>query len=185
MKKSIAVVCVLLAIICIAVIAVLVSIAPADDKATVFPVDFITPDGYGGIFGNVNEPSSSQASNDTATVTYDLTVSDSDPLKGYVTAQINLSINGKSCSCSASGEIEAMELTGDKYWDGPLRGDLYVDGTKYEDIFVHFNKLDSRNDIRMTLSISSENGSASLTFGTLLLDEQTLSEVESHRNYGA
>ena len=40
-------------------------------------------------------------------------------------------------------------------------------------------------DIKMlnNIAILRKFGSTSLTFGTLLLDEKTYSEVESHRNY--
>lgn len=149
-------------------------------------VEPIISSGYDEIFGGDNEtskPYSIHTSEDTASTTYDLVVDEDNSFKGYVTAQINLLINGKSCSSSVSGEVEAMELTKDNYWEGCLRGDLYVDRNIYNDIYVHFSKLDSRDDIRLSLSISTEHGPTSFMFGNLLLDEQTYSEIESHRNY--
>lgn len=178
---------VLTVIICITAMTMPPSADFKDGETAVFAVEPIILSEYDEIFGNDNEtlrPHSIYSSEDTASVAYDLAVDDYDPVKGYVTAQIDLLINGKSCSASVSGEAEAMELSNDKYWEGCLRGDLYVEGDIYDDIYVYFSKLDSRDDIRLSLSISMEHGPTSFTFGNLLLNEQEYSEIESNRNYG-
>lgn len=178
---------VLTVIICITAMTMPPSADFKDSETAVFAVEPIILSEYDEIFGNDNETLRSHSiysSEDTASVTYDLAVDDYDPVKGYVTAQIDLLINGKSCSASVSGEAEAMEISNDKYWEGCLRGDLYVEGDIYDDIYVYFSKLDSRDDIRLSLSISMEHGPTSFTFGNLLLNEQEYSEIESNRNYG-
>lgn len=177
---------VLAIIICITAITIPLSANYEENETTIFTVESIISNGYNEIFGNNNEtskPYTTRTSQDTASITYDLAVDEDDPLKGFVTAQISLLINGKSCSSLVSGEVGAMELTNDKYWEGCLIGNLYVDGNMYNDIYVHFNKLDSRDNIRMSLSISTQSGLTSFMFGNLLLDEQTHSEIDTHRNY--
>ena len=182
MKKPVTYI--LIVVVCITSVTMLISRDFNRSETNTFAIQPVISDGYDEIFGDENETSGSYGADDTASVTYDLAVDDNDPVKGYITAQIDLLINGKSCSASVSGEAEAMELTNDKYWEGCLRGDLYVEGDVYDDIYVYFSKLDSRDDIQMSLSVSTEHGSTSFTFGNLLLDEQEYSEIESHRNYG-
>ena len=182
MKKPVTYI--LIVVVCITSVTMLISRDFNRSETNTFAIQPVISDGYDEIFGDENETSGSYGADDTASVTYDLAVDDNDPIKGYITAQIDLLINGKSCSASVSGEAEAMELTNDKYWEGCLRGDLYVEGDVYDDIYVYFSKLDSRDDIQMSLSVSTEHGSTSFTFGNLLLDEQEYSEIDSHRNYG-
>lgn len=185
MKK--AAYCILSAIICVGVIITLLLINfNKSDATTLFAVETIVPGGYDEIFASDNQISRTNSNNvlqDTATISYELTVDDDNLTKGYLSLQITLLINGNSCSCSATGEIEAVELSDDKYWDGCVQGDLHVEDKIYNNVYIHFNKLDSRDDIRVSLSISTDQGSTSLVFGNLLLDEQTYSEIESYRNY--
>lgn len=180
---------ILSAIICVAVMITPISANfDESDTTTVVTVETIISSGYDEIFANDNQilrTHSNNALQDTATTTYELIIDENDPTKGHLSLQITLSINGNLCSCLATGEIEAVDLSNDKYWDGCVQGDLCVEEKIYNDVYIHFNKLDSREDIRVSLSISTDQGPTLLVFGDLLLDEQTYLEIESHRNYGS
>lgn len=157
----------------------------SEDVSASLPVEIIIADGFDEIFGDVNysEVNSINAIDNTANISYDISINESDPLKGYVSAYVSLTINGKLCTSNASGEVEAIELTDDKYWQGCLTGNLSVGTDAYENICMYFTKLDSKEEIRITLSISTEHGSTAITFGDLLLDEQTNLEVLNSINY--
>ncbi len=156
-----------------------------EDVTSALPIEVLVSDGFDEIFGNASfpKPSSINAPNNAANISYDFSLDENDPLKGYVSATVNFTINGKSCYSIASGEVEAIELTNDKYWQGFLEGNLTVGTDIYEHIYMHFTKLESKKEIRMSLSISTENGTTAMTFGNLLLDEQTNAQIQNYVNY--
>lgn len=153
-----------------------------------FTVNSIISESFNELFcdngRSLYQQGSVNSSANTASVIYDFV--DSDELDGtaYVTTQIDFTINNVSCYAIASGEVEAMILTNNRYWEGCLAGYFNINDNVYDDVYVYFSKLDSSDDLSMSISIFTDSGTTSFAFGNLIIDSETFAEIESHRNYG-
>lgn len=169
-----------------------VTVVTADDYISadnLYVIEPLTAVTYDATFGsqNANVIGSYRNINtaeDTANIVYELSIDEADNTKGYITANIELLINNISYVVNAVGYAEATLLSNDTYWQACLKGFLNNDSLTGEEVWIHFSKLNSKNDVLVSVSMSTTHGPLSFMFGDLVLDEETYRELNATRSIG-
>lgn len=125
-----------------------------------------------------NQQRSCSSSAGEATVTYELTINEDQPTKGFVVMSIDAVINGKDCTFDLSGPAEGMVLTNDVYWSCPLEGTMSVSGTTYTNVLSYMNKLQSDDSFVVTITPPAQTPTH-LRIGELLIPSEKFYEIQS------